>query len=120
VHPNRRVKMENKEIVCPNEACKKPITKPLSTINLQESKEPYDACPNCLTKIEKPKTQTTEPKIEAPEIKQPTEQTKQEQQENTSCKHFKGYLNKRDKTQEIPQECILCPDNIDCMLQKTN
>lgn len=34
---------------------------------------------------------------------------------NSACAHYIGYLNQRQKSQEIPTECFTCKDVIRCM-----
>lgn len=34
---------------------------------------------------------------------------------NSACAHYIGYLNRRQKSQEIPTECFTCEDVIKCM-----
>jgi hypothetical protein len=34
---------------------------------------------------------------------------------NSTCAHYLGYLNQRQKSQEIPAECLTCENVIQCM-----
>jgi hypothetical protein len=34
------------------------------------------------------------------------------------CKYHLGYLSEREKKQQIPDECIVCQDIVECMLRK--
>lgn len=34
----------------------------------------------------------------------------------SGCNHSLGYLNKRAKGEEIPSECIVCGQSIECLL----
>jgi hypothetical protein len=34
---------------------------------------------------------------------------------NSACIHYLGYLNQREKQQEIPAECLTCEHVIKCM-----
>ena len=59
----------------------------------------YDACPYCLTKISSNDRAAVVP-IE----------------ESRSCQHHLGYLRDRDKKTDVPDECMICKDIVDCML----
>jgi hypothetical protein len=50
------------------------------------------ACPNCLIAIEN--------KVEK------------------SCQYWFGYLNQKDKTEAVPQECVECKQVMECMLSQ--
>lgn len=50
----------------------------------------YHACPHCHAKIE--------------------------QEQNTGCQYYFGYLNEKGKNEPIPQECVECEKAVDCML----
>lgn len=52
----------------------------------------YYACPHCLTKIE--------------------------EKQKTGCQHWFGYLNQKDKSESIPQECVECEKAVECMLNQ--
>ncbi len=102
---------------CPNPACKRNFSKPLKTLNLQEnSTEPYDACPYCLTKI----TQSSikkESRIVVEKKAEPEVKSFVKKAEPTGCKHHVGYLSERAQ-KEIPEECLVCKDIVECMLTK--
>jgi hypothetical protein len=105
-------------LTCPNKSCEKVFAKPLKTINLQQSsEETYNACPYCLTEIT----------FIEPEGGNPSEETIIEvssnadmpnQEKELACKYHMGYLNEKERTTSIPDECILCKKIIDCMLEK--
>ena len=102
---------------CPNPACKRTFNKPLKTLNLQENAtEPYDACPYCLTKVNvsviKKESRNVVEKKPEPEVKKVVKNA-----EATECKHHLGYLSTRAQ-KEIPEECLVCKDIVECMLTK--
>jgi hypothetical protein len=33
------------------------------------------------------------------------------------CNHYFGYLSKRDRTEQIPEDCFACPKSVECMLE---
>jgi hypothetical protein len=84
------------------------------------------ACPHCLTEIapqENPLTQetTSSPDKEMPKIKlepAPTAEEKTAQEPTKArCAHYLGYLSQRSSKERIPEECITCPDTINCILK---
>ena len=85
----------------------------------QDSAEPYAACPYCLTKI-------TEAQLEAenkPEKAQietglPEEKPTKNREKPLTCHHYLGYLSEREQKEQIPDECIVCKDIVECMLRK--
>lgn len=52
----------------------------------------YYACPHCKNKIE--------------------------EEQKKGCQYWFGYLNQKDKTDRIPQQCIECEKAIECMLNQ--
>ena len=36
----------------------------------------------------------------------------------TGCQYHLGYLSDREKNHQIPDECIICQDIVECMLKK--
>ena len=106
----RKEKRGKRMVICQNPACRKNFTTPLKTLNLrQDSKETYDACPFCLTKIAEPQT----------EANNKSEKTQSETREKpTGCQYHVGYLSEREKNQQIPDGCMTCNDLLECMLRK--
>ena len=105
----------------------KALLLPLKTLNLQQTPtEPYFSCPYCLTQI----------KIEPIKTNYPTEETllekahpKINQAENkeylvknsdkpSACQYHPGYLSERSSKEQIPDDCLVCKDIVDCMLKK--
>jgi hypothetical protein len=39
----------------------------------------------------------------------------QSQEKSSNCKYHFGYLSEKDRTKQIPDDCIICPEIIDCM-----
>jgi hypothetical protein len=35
-----------------------------------------------------------------------------------ACQYHLGYLSEREKNRQIPDECIICKDIVECMLRK--
>jgi hypothetical protein len=109
-------------LTCPNKACGKVFTKPLTTSNLQQgSKEPYYACPYCLTKLstgENESPNSTE-KI-AIDVEPSKEKPSQNQETIISCKYHIGYLSERPQKQQIPEECMLCSEVVKCLMKNSS
>ena len=102
---------------CPNPACRKVFDKPLKTLNLQNSAEPYAACPYCLTKITESQVEISKPETqdESPLSK---EKSSKNVEKPSTCHYHFGYLSEREDKQQIPDECIVCKALLECMLQK--
>ena len=104
-------------VTCPNASCKKTFNTPLKTLNLQcEPVELYPACPFCLTRIEGVEVEGINKAEKLPE-------KKANLQENptvkpASCEYHLGYLSERGQKEQIPEDCIICKDIVECMLKK--
>ncbi|MCL5950018.1 MAG: hypothetical protein M1490_06030 [Candidatus Bathyarchaeota archaeon] len=93
-------------------------------MNLQENPaEPYFACPFCLTKteiVEEPQKIDEKPeeiaqtKISQVEIKEKNKSG----DKPSGCRYHIGYLSERSSKEQIPDECLVCKDIVDCMLRK--
>jgi DNA-directed RNA polymerase subunit RPC12/RpoP len=122
---------KSSEYTCPNVSCGKAFTKPLRALNLQQdTEEPYDACPYCLTEIkihtepplayEKPEPETFEPEETETEVEEqkPIEEQVETPEAPSECPHHLGYLSERSSKEQIPDECMMCKDIVTCMLKK--
>jgi hypothetical protein len=100
---------------CANPSCKKTFNSPLKTLNLnQDSAEPFDACPYCLTKIEK----SIEPEKTIIKPTHHKEKQTQKKEKPDNCKYHFGYLSERESKEQIPDDCVICRDILECMLRK--
>jgi len=54
----------------------------------------YYACPHCLNKID------------------------EEHRPAGGCQYWFGYLNQKDRSDPVPQECVECKKAVDCMLSQ--
>ena len=104
-------------LTCPNNACKKVFAKALIAINPHQSSKPYNACPYCLTEITMDDAESNSPESLS-EIATDKEESAGVQEKTVICKHHLGYLKERELKQQMPEECILCTEVIDCMLGK--
>jgi hypothetical protein len=98
------------------------FTKPLRALNLrQDSAEPYDACPYCLTEIisdnELAITSDATEETEVEEEKPAVEQVELPE-ESSECAYHLGYLSERSSKEQIPDKCMMCKDIVTCMLKK--
>jgi hypothetical protein len=113
--------MEEKTIiVCPNKACEKVFAKPLTTLKIQEdSKEYYNACPYCLTEISIIEAESKNPQEKiATEDKLSKEEAGQKIEKVLDCKYYFGYLSEKEHKQQMPEECMVCRELIECMHKK--
>jgi hypothetical protein len=95
--------------LCSNVLCKRTFKKPLKTLLIGVSDEPYDACPFCLTSV------NNSPQIQG----QGTNHQKARLEmisHSPACKNHLGYLAKRAPKQQIPEECLTCSEIVHCML----
>jgi hypothetical protein len=105
---------------CPNPTCGKTFKNPLKALNLQRNTEPYSACPYCLTKIEETPApifiRTNEDTFEETLDVEAKGKTKLESP--SACRFHVGYLSERAQKEQIPDDCLVCKDIVDCMLRK--
>ena len=127
-------------IICPNPKCQRKIEEPILLNNLSTTPaEHYYACPHCLTKLEdviegsapgppiRPSLEkvldaiSTQPQKEKGEKKKkegpPVKPAQKKEKGPSRCPHRFGYLASRPKEATIPQECLICPKLMDCMLK---
>ena|SRR5208283_193671 len=105
---------------CPNPSCRKVFTTPLKTSNLrQDPTEPYVACPYCLTKIAEAKIEAdNKPENAQVETVLPTEKPTGNKEVASACHYHLGYLSEQKHKEQIPDECMVCKDIIECMFRK--
>ena len=108
---------KNVTLTCPNTACMKVITNPLKTLNRQQSsKEPYYACPYCLTEINITETENNpSPEKQAADADVLEEKPSYNIENTSVCNHYFGYMSEKEHKQQMPDECMLCSQIIDCM-----
>jgi hypothetical protein len=101
-----------KSVTCSNVSCKKIFNKPIKVLNLQKPKEPYGACPFCLTPIN--------PKVEISKEKKPEKPAEKPKatiisEKPQSCLHHLGYLSEQSRRNSFPDECLVCSVIVKCM-----
>jgi hypothetical protein len=120
--------MENQSFTCPNPSCGRAFPSPLRTEDLGSNKrQPYDACPYCLTEIMVEASTLGVEEQKTDDGKSDKNQTTQELTDekpaysSTStqgCTHHIGYLSERSSKEKIPEECMMCANIVQCMLKK--
>ncbi|UCE16113.1 MAG: hypothetical protein JSV12_00375 [Candidatus Bathyarchaeota archaeon] len=108
-------------IVCPNPRCHRKIEEPILLKSLSRTPvEQYHACPHCLIKLDVNvenvqilKEREKEKEKEKPMVKPLVKEGKSP----SGCLHHLGYLANRAKNAPIPQECLICPKTVECMLK---
>jgi hypothetical protein len=82
-----------------------------------DHKKPYASCPYCLTEI--PEIETIEITTFKEMNAEKTKDNSNKMKENPSdCQFHLGYLSEREQKMQIPEDCIICKDIINCMLKK--
>jgi len=105
--------------ICPNPKCHRKIEEPILLSNLSTTQaEQYYACPHCFTKLDlistQPQTQKDEKqKKEEPPVKPP----EKEEKSPSRCAGYLGYLASLPENKPIPQECLVCPKVLDCVMK---
>ena len=83
------------------------------------------ACPYCLTEIVLTETEdsNTQEKataetdyIEENDIVE--EKPSQNQEQLSDCTHYFGYMSEKEHKQQMPEECMLCSQIIQCMAKE--
>ena len=74
----------------------------------------YEACPYCMTRISRVVTSKQEDrKSEVP--RKGSSELDAQRVSNSTCGHFFGYLNKREKGTAIPEPCLVCAKMVECL-----
>ena len=125
--------------ICPNPKCHKKIEEPIVLSDVSTTPvERYYACPHCLFKLDvlsvqhlkevrarkketpiKPlrrKEKEEEKKKEEPLVKPPQKKEKGP----SKCSGYIGYLATLPKNKPIPQECLICPKVLDCVMKTSD
>ena len=131
---------ENLSLICPNKDCGRVVTKSLSTLNIdKDSRKTYNSCPFCLTELFLNETKNEgqiEKEVSEIEFEEKHDIEKKEDEDKGSnhevdvksvvqneankldCKYHLGYLGE-EKHEQIPDECLVCLQIIECMHQKS-
>lgn len=130
-----RLTEESVNVICPNPKCEREIEDSILLTNLSvRPPEQYDACPYCFTKLMPETTVEPEKVTLSEEVLETSKESSsqvlkkvekmilgsneiKEEEKETGCPQEFGYLANRPKDAPIPQECLLCPKIVDCMLR---
>jgi len=125
-----KIETESQTFTCSNPECGKIFNNPIIVQDLSsKNNSSYYACPYCLTEIMIEKTLEVEEgkqkrKAKRTKIEQAkthaieTKSTLQLSPEIHKCPHHFGYLSQRSKSENIPEECMICEKIVQCMLKK--
>jgi len=88
-------------------------------INYPYKQKPISNTTQTEQQIQQPQTKTTpypHTQIVTPNTTQTEQQIQQPQTKTreSNCKHYCGYLKNRDKSEEIPEKCLICEKLIQC------
>ncbi|MFQ5836407.1 MAG: hypothetical protein ACE5HG_00980 [Candidatus Bathyarchaeia archaeon] len=137
---------ESGVVTCPNPKCHKKIEEPIRLNNLSATPaEQYYACPHCFIKLDAdvendenitqesapspPLHPSLEKVLDVISAQPQKEEEKKEKEEPpvkpaekkgegpSGCPHHFGYLTSRARDAPIPQECLICPKVVECMLK---
>jgi len=90
------------------------------TLNLQQDPvQKYLACPFCFAKVTEAGIEADN-KLESVQVETalPIEEPTRNKEKPHACQYHLGYLSERERSQQIPDECIICQDIVECMLRK--
>ena len=118
MNPNRD--KNDKQYCCSNPSCLYVFSEPL------EIKQ-Y-ACPQCKKLIDidskkpEPEELTLQQRLEAMVEKKHKDEEKAKEPPSSSpeCLHYFGYLHQREVGQAMPEECVVCPRSIECLMSNSN
>lgn len=122
----KKEKSKDSQFICQNASCRLMFSKPLQVKNLTvKDPRPYEACPRCLTAVTSveghpPSEPERSPSGEFPEVEETSgslEEGKAEPLVGTQCTHHFGYLGERTKSEQIPEDCMVCENLVKCMVK---
>ncbi len=100
--------------ICQNPACRKVFSEQIIVENLRAPiKEPYQACPFCLTEIVASENVVPEANGE-----QVLKEDSVEKPEN--CQYYLGFLSEKPHEEAFPEECLTCKVIVRCMFESRN
>jgi len=88
----------------------------LATLTSNAVVQKYYACPHCLTEVREERKQQSQSHGETSFSLKNAVKPTGKPDENVKCDHFFGYLRKRDKNSQIPEDCLTCEKMIECMV----
>ena len=107
--------MKPDHLVCPYGECGKGFERPIVLTDFSKTpRETYYACPHCLTKVD---VVAKDSCVDSVSVK--TSGSHMEKPP-TECSHHYGYLKTLPKEAGIPDECLTCPNLLQCFVKKEN
>ena len=118
-----KAKTQSQSFACSNPECGRAFANPIIVQDLSSKGESsYCACPYCLTEVPteknsevKKKKQTKNEEEKVQPVKKLAQQPSLKEQK---CPYHFGYLSERSRKEEIPDECMICEEIVQCMLKK--
>jgi len=99
---------------CPYAMCNKSFEKPIVlTDSSQLLRETYYACPHCRSKIEIITEDPIHPKLVSVD-----DMFHVGQKAPMKCPHYFGYLRALPDSENMPDECAVCPKVMQCFIRK--
>lgn len=101
------------------DGCRNEFHKPLlATVASRGGVQIYYACPRCLTKVDGVEEHKSREEKDASFLVESVRKPSVGKSEaEAQCKHFVGYLKKREKDAPIPDECLTCDKMIECLVR---
>ena len=107
--------MKSDHLVCPYGECGKGFEKPIVLTDFSKTpRETYYACPHCLTKVN---VVAKDSGMDSVSVKSSGGSVGKAPKE---CSHHYGYLKSLPKEAGIPDECLTCPNLLQCFVKKEN
>ena len=103
-------------IICPNPKCRRKIEELIVVSDVSTAPvERYYACPHCFFKLD---VISTQPQKEKKRKGEPPVKPPQKKEKGPSrCAGYLGYLATLPKNKPTPQECLICPKVLDCIMK---
>lgn len=107
-------KTSRKSFTC--DGCERTFQRPIfATVSTSGQIQKYYACPRCMTKVNNIKApESDREEITSTSMMEP-KKLDAEFENMAKCKHFFGYLKKRQKETPIPEECLTCVKMFECL-----
>jgi hypothetical protein len=106
------------------QACGEAIGQPIfAKVTLANTTEEYEACPKCLSKMQRAEVQENAETNEFLTTEQANPENivsdrspKDDPTEDSNCPYEFGYLRKHQRNLPIPEECMICKKMIECRI----
>jgi len=111
---------ESGVVICPNPKCHRKIEEPILLSDLSVGPaEQYFACPHCFIKLDVISTQPQKQEEEKKKKEEPPVKPPEKKEKGPSrCAGYLGYLATFPGNKPIPQECLICPKVLNCVMKK--